>query len=307
MTGQGHGHGHAVVSPGAAHRRRLVVVLVLTTAVLVAEVVGAFLTGSLALLADAGHMATDAAGLGLALLAVTFAARPATPERTYGYYRLEILAAMANAMLLLAVAVYLLVEAWGRWVEQPPVDGGVMLLFAAAGLVANLVGLLVLRGGAAESLNVRGAYLEVLGDLLGSVAVLVAATVIALTGWTRADVVATVAVAVLILPRTWTLLREAIDVLLQATPKNVDLGQVRRHILEVPGVVGAHDLHAWTLTSGVPVLSVHVVVEEAALADGGGRILDALGDCLGGHFDVEHCTFQLEPPSHAAHETRLHA
>ena len=311
MSGHGHGHGHAhggSISAGGAHRRRLLVVLGLTTAVLVAEVVGSIVTGSLALLADAGHMFTDAAGLGLALLAVTFASLPATPERTFGYYRLEILAAVANAVLLVAVAGYILGEAWARWSDQQAVDGGAMLAFAVVGLVANLVGLLVLRAGAAESLNVRGAYLEVLGDLLGSAAVIVAAVVIAVTGWQRADVVASVAVAVMILPRTWSLLREAIDVLLQATPKNVDLAAVRRHIEEVPGVLGAHDLHAWTLTSGVPVLSVHVVVDEAVLADGGGgRVLDALADCLGDHFDVEHCTFQLEPPTHAAHERRLHA
>jgi len=305
----GHGHGHGgSVSAGGAHRRRLVVVLGITTTVLVAEVVGGLLTGSLALLADAGHMFTDAAGIGLALLAVTFAARPASPERTYGYYRLEILAAMVNAMLLFGVAVYILWEAWGRWVGEPEVQAGPMLAFAVVGLVANVVGMLVLRAGATESLNVRGAYLEVLGDLLGSVAVIVAAGVIALTGWVRADVVASVAVAVMILPRTWSLLREAVDILLQATPKNVDLAEVRAHIEELPGVLGAHDLHAWTLTSGVPVLSVHVVVDDATLADGGGgRVLDALAECLGGHFDVEHCTFQLEPATHAAHEPRLHA
>jgi cobalt-zinc-cadmium efflux system protein len=286
----------------------LLVVLLITTVVLVAEVVGGLLTGSLALLAVAGHMFTDAAGLGLALLAVTFASLPATPERTFGYYRLEILAAVVNAVLLVAVAGYVLGEAWARWSQPPAVDGGAMLGFAVVGLVANLVGVAVLRAGAKESLNVRGAYLEVLGDLLGSAAVIVAAVVIALTGWRRADVVASVAVAFMILPRTWSLLREAVDVLLQATPKNVDLAAVRAHIEEVPGVLGAHDLHAWTLTSGVPVLSVHVVVDDAVLADGGGgRVLDALAECLGDHFDVEHCTFQLEPSTHAAHERSLHA
>lgn len=307
MTGHGHDHG-ASISAGGVHRRRLLTALTITSVVLVAEVIGGLVTGSLALLADAGHMLTDVVALGLALLAVTFAARPATPERTYGYYRLEILAAMANAMLLFGVAVFILWEAWGRWFGAPVVEGGLMLGFALVGLVANLVGLLVLRGGARESLNVRGAYLEVLGDLLGSVAVIVAAVVIAVTGWVRADVVASVAVSLMILPRTWTLLREAVDVLLQATPKDVDLVQVRAHIESLPGVIGAHDLHAWTLTSGLPVLSVHVVVDDATLADGGGgRILDALADCLGHHFDIEHCTFQLEPATHAAHESRLHA
>lgn len=302
----GHDHGPSL-SAGGAHRGRLLAVLGITVVVLVAEVVGAALSDSLALLADAGHMFTDVVGILVAVLAVTFAARPATEARTYGYYRLEILAAVLNAVLLLAVAVFVLVEAWRRWHDAPEVASGVMLLFAAIGLVANLVGVAVLRGGATESLNVRGAYLEVLGDLLGSVAVIVAALVIAATGWVRADAVASVAVALMILPRAWSLLREAIDVLLEATPRDVDIAAVREHILAVPGVVGTHDLHAWTITSGLPVLSAHVVVAQDVLADGGGgAVLDRLGECLADHFDVEHCTFQLEPPGHAAHEPHAH-
>jgi cobalt-zinc-cadmium efflux system protein len=303
----GHSHGPSA-SAGGAHRGRLLLVLGITTTVLVAEVVGAAITGSLALLADAGHMATDVAGILLAVLAVTFASRPPTPQRTYGYYRLEILAAVINAVLLFGIAVYILVEAWQRWQAPPEVEGGLMLAFALVGLIANIVGLLVLQAGSRESLNVRGAYLEVLGDLLGSVAVIVAAVVIAITGWARADVVASVAVALMIVPRTWALLREAVDVLLQATPKDIDLAAVRQHILDTPGVLHAHDLHAWTLTSGMPVLSVHVVVDDAALADGGSaQVLDALTDCLDDHFDVEHCTFQLEPASHRDHEHATHA
>jgi cobalt-zinc-cadmium efflux system protein len=273
----------------------------------VVEVIGARVTGSLALLADAGHMFTDVAGISLAVLAVTFAARPATPERSFGYYRLEILAAVVNAVLLLGIAVLVLVEAWRRWMEPPGVDGRVMLLFAAVGLVANIIGLLVLRGGAKESLNVKGAYLEVLGDLLGSGAVILAAGVIAVTGWLRADPVASALVALMILPRTWILLREAVDVLLEATPKGIDLAEVRRHVLDTPGVVDAHDLHVWTITSGMPVLSVHVVVDDRAWQEGGGEgVLDALGSCLADHFDVEHCTFQLEPAGHAEHEHAQH-
>ena len=304
--GPGHSHGPSI-SAGGLHRKKLVVVLGITSTVLVAELVGAAVTGSLALLADAGHMFTDVAGILLAVLAVTFASRPATPQRTFGYYRLEILAAVVNAVLLFGVAVFILIEAWQRWANPPEVEGGLMLAFATVGLVANIIGLVVLRAGARESLNVKGAYLEVLGDLLGSVAVIVAAALIALTGWLRADVVASVAVALMILPRTWTLLREAVDVLLEATPRNVDLVAVRQHILDTPGVVDAHDLHAWTLTSGLPVLSVHVVVADDALADGGGaRVLDNLVACLADHFDVEHCTFQLEPRSHAGHEFSTH-
>lgn len=314
MSGHDHGHGAAGHSHGPTavggmqHRGRLLIVLGITTTVLIAELVGSVITGSLALLADAGHMFTDVAGILLAVLAVTFAARPATAARTFGYYRLEILAAVINAVLLFGVAIYILFEAWQRWTNPPEVEGGLMLAFASVGLVANLVGLFVLRAGAKESLNVRGAYLEVLGDLLGSIAVIVAAVVIALTGWQRADVVASVAVALMILPRTWSLLREATDVLLEATPKGIDLEEVRQHILAKPGVLDAHDLHAWTITSGLPVLSVHVVVTDEALADGGGALLlDLLGQCLAGHFDVEHCTFQLEPASHAAHEFHTHA
>lgn len=302
----GHDHGH--VSAGRAQRGRLLAVLAIQVVVLVAEVIGARLSGSLALLADAGHMLTDVAGILLAVLAVTFAARPPTPERTFGYYRLEILAAIVNALLLFAVATFILVEAWQRWNAPPDVRTGLMLLFAVIGLVANVVGLVILRGGSRESLNVRGAYLEVLGDMLGSAAVIVAALVIAATGWQRADPVASVLVALMILPRTWSLLREAVDVLLEATPRGVDLTAVRQHILETPGVIDAHDLHAWTITSGLPVLSAHVVVTDEALADGGAaRVLDHLGECLHHHFDVEHCTFQLEPSSHAEHEYDSHA
>ena len=305
--GSGHSHGPSL-SAGGAHRSTLMWVLVLTGSVLVAEVLGAAITGSLALLADAGHMLTDVAGITLALLAVTYASRPATDQRTYGYYRLEILAAVLNAMLLIAVAVFILNEAWDRWTNPPPVEGGLMLVFALVGLVANAISLRLLSAGAHSSLNVRGAYLEVLGDLLGSVAVIAAALTIALTGWVRADAVASVAVALMILPRTWSLLREAVDVLLQATPKGIDLSEIREHIRGIPGVVDAHDLHVWALTSGMPVLSVHVVVDRPIIDEGkSGRVLDSLADCLGSHFDVEHCTFQLEPVEHAAHEPASHA
>jgi cobalt-zinc-cadmium efflux system protein len=289
------------------HRRRLVVVLAITASIVVVQIIGGIVADSLALLADAGHMFTDFAGVLLALIAVTFAARPATPERTFGYYRVEILAAVANAMLLIAVAVFIFWQAWLRWSEPPDVAGWLMLGVAVLGLVANIIALAVLRGGARESLTIRGAYLEVLGDTLGSLAVIVAALVIAITGWVRAAVIAPVVVALMILPRTWSLLREAIDVLLEATPRGVDMSEVRRHILEVDGVLDAHDLHVWTITSGLPVVSVHVVVDDAVLNDqGGARVLDRLGQCLGEHFDVEHCTFQLEPLGHIDHEAHVH-
>jgi cation diffusion facilitator family transporter len=305
--GAGHTHTHSHGTATGAQRRRLGGVLGLTLLVLVAEVVGAALSGSLALLADAGHMATDAAGIALALGAVTLAQRPARGRRTFGWQRIEILAAVANGLLLVAVAVYVLVEAIRRIGHPPDIGSGLMLVIAAVGLVVNLGSLAVLHRGREESLNIRGAYLEVLGDALGSVAVIVAAVVIATTGWTAADVVASVAIGFLVLPRAWHLLREAFDVLLEAAPKDVDLDDVRAHITGVDGVLGVHDLHAWTITSGLPVLSAHVVVSEAALADGhGGRILDALCVCLGEHFDMEHCTFQLEGEAHADHEAPVH-
>ena len=304
------GHGHAHAPPGTAagpQRRRLAVVLVLTVGVLVAEVIGAALSGSLALLADAGHMATDAAGIALALGAVTLAQRPAGGRRTFGWQRAEILGAVANGLLLLGVAGFVLVQAVRRIGDPPDVDSGPMLVIAVVGLVVNLAGLLVLHRGQGRSLAVRGAYLEVLADALGSVAVIVAAVVIVATGWTPADTVASLVIGFLVLPRAWHLLREALDVLLEAAPRGVDLDEVRSHILGVDGVLGVHDLHAWTITSGLPVLSAHVVVSDQALAAGhGGRVLDALCSCLGSHFDVEHCTFQIEAETHAGHEAPVH-
>ncbi|AWS43790.1 cation diffusion facilitator family transporter [Streptosporangium sp. 'caverna'] len=305
--GHGHGHGHTQSTAAAAHRGRLVIVLLLTTGVLVVEVIGAAMSGSLALLADAGHMATDAAGIALALFAVWMAGKPASAQRTFGYQRAEILAAAINAVALLALSAYILYEAARRFTDPEPVGGTVMLVAALAGLVANAIGLWLLRRGQAESLNLRGAYLEVLGDLLGSVAVIVAAIVIALTEWTTVDPIVSVVIALLIVPRTWSLLREAVNILLEAVPKGVDLQEVRRHLLEAPGVIDVHDLHAWTITSGVPVMSAHVVMEDQALAGGAfGQVLDRLHECLTGHFDVEHSTLQLEPAGHADHEGARH-
>ena len=300
-----HPHGHGTAAGG--QRGRLAVVLGLTLAVLVAEVVGAVASGSLALLADAGHMATDAAGIALALGAVTLAQRPARGRRTFGWQRAEILAAVANGLLLLGVAGYVVVEAVRRIGDPPRIGSGLMLAVAALGLAVNLVCLGLLHRGSRQSLTTRGAYLEVLADTLGSVAVLAAAVVIAVTGWTPADTVASLVIGVLVLPRAWHLLREALDVLLEAAPRGVDLDAVRAHMLSVDGVLGVHDLHAWTITSGLPVLSAHVVVSEEALeARHGGRVLDALCACLDGHFDVAHCTFQLEAEAHAGHESPVH-
>jgi cobalt-zinc-cadmium efflux system protein len=303
----GSGHDHGAGTAAGAHRGRLAVVLVLTLAVLVAEVIGAAVSGSLALLADAGHMATDALGIGLVLSAVTLAQRAPRGRRTFGWQRLEILAAVANGLLLLGVCAFVVVEAVRRIGNPPEVGSGVLLGVAAAGLAVNLVGLALLRPGRRQSVTVRGAYLEVLGDALGSVAVVVAGAVIAVTGWTPADTLASLVVGALVVPRAWHLLREALDVLLEAAPRGVDLDRVREHMKRVDGVLDVHDLHAWTITSGTPVLSAHVVVTDEALDAGhGGRVLDALCACLGAHFDVDHCTFQLEGERHADHEAPVH-
>ena len=293
------GHDH---SAGVRDRARLAVALGLALAVLALEVVGGLLAGSVALLADAAHVGGDAAGVGLALFAAAMAGRPSTPQRTFGWQRLEVLVAAVNAGLLLVVTGWVLVEAAGRLRTPSEVEPVTMLAVAALGLVANAVSLLVLAGADRTNLNVRGAYLEVLADLLGSVAVVVAAVVIALTELDRADSAAAVLIAVAVVPRALRLLREAVDVLLEATPRGVDLAHVRAHLLSAPGVLDVHDLHAWTITSGLPVLSAHVVVDAGVLAQGNGPVLDRLGECLTGHFDVEHSTLQLEPSGHADHE-----
>ncbi|MEO7295006.1 MAG: cation diffusion facilitator family transporter [Candidatus Limnocylindria bacterium] len=297
----GHSHGHSAASAG---RSRLLIVLALVVAFLVVEIIGSVLTNSLALLADAGHMLTDAVGVGLALLAIHFAAKPATAAKSFGYYRLEILAAVGNAVLLFGVAAYILFEAYQRFSQPPEVQGIPMLAVAAVGLVVNLISVRLLSAGAQTSLNMRGAYLEVLGDLLGSVAVLVAGLIILTTGWTLADPIASVLIALLILPRTWSLLREAIDVLLQATPKGVDLAEVRAHLLRGDGIVDAHDLHAWTLTSGMHVVSAHVVIEPTANA---AEVLDEVCRCLADDFDMEHSTIQLETTDRRRLEEGGHA
>jgi cobalt-zinc-cadmium efflux system protein len=288
----------------SANRPRLVAVFVLTTSVFLVELVGAALSNSLALLADAGHMFTDVGGIGLALLAISFAARPPSGGRTFGYLRLEILVAVVNAVLLFGVAAFILIEAWRRLSAPPEIATGLMLAVAVLGLVANAVSLYLLRDAQRASLNMRGAYLEVMGDFAGSAAVIVAAIVITLTGWTPADAVASALIGFLIIPRTWGLLRDAVDVLLEATPKGIDLEEVRTHIRDVAGVADVHDLHAWTITSGVNVVSAHVVLDTGADPP---AVLDELCRCLSGDFDIEHSTFQLETSDRRRLEEARHA
>jgi cobalt-zinc-cadmium efflux system protein len=297
-----HGHSHLTASRG-----RLRLVLLLLLAVLVAEVVGGLVASSLALLADAGHLLTDVAGVALALVAASFAARPATPERTFGFQRAEILAAVVNGMLLLGVGLALIGLSVWRLTDPVTSDASVMAWLGAVALAANGVALVLLRKGAQHSLNLRGAYLEVLSDALGAAGVLVAAAVIAVTGTRYADPAASLLVGLLIIPRTIHLLREAVDVLLEATPRGVDLEQVRARLLDVEGVVACHDLHAWTITSGAPVLSAHVVLGDAVWDSGGvPATLDLLAACVSDQFDLEHTTFQLEHATHAEHEHRVH-
>ena len=295
---------HSHTSAAGANRGRLAVVFAVTLVVFVVELAGGFLANSLALLADAGHMFTDVAGIGLALGAIWFAGRPATGDRTFGYLRLEILAAVINAVLLFGVAAFVLVEAWRRLSEPPAIASGLMLGVALLGLAANAVSLFLLRDAQRESLNMRGAYLEVMGDLAGSAAVIVAALVIAATGWTAADAIASAVIGLLIIPRTWRLLRDAVDVLLEATPKGIDLDLVRSHILDAPGVADVHDLHAWTITSGMNVVSAHVVLRDGAEPP---AVLDHLCRCLSGDFDIEHSTFQLETADRRRLEAANHA
>ena len=292
-----------VHSAAGAHRGRLGIVLGISSTILVTEVIVGFAANSLALLADAGHVFADVVGTALALTAIWVAARPATRERSFGFYRFEILAAVLNALLLFAIAGFVLVEAWRRIADAPEVATGPMLIVATGALIANGIGAWLLRGGAQQSLNLRGAYLEVLNDAFGSAAVLVAGLVIRFTGFLQADAIASGLIGLLILPRTYGLLREAIDVLLEATPKGVDMIEVRRHMLEAEGVRDVHDLHAWTITSGMNVLSAHVVVAEGARS---ADVLDALCRCLTTDFDIEHSTLQLETVDRQPLEEEVH-
>ena len=279
--------------------RRLAAALGVSLAILAGEIVAGIVGGSLALLADAGHVFADVAGMGLSLAAIAIGSKPRTAVRTFGLYRLEILAASLNAVLLLGIGLVVLIEAARRFADPPPVQSGLVAVVAAVVIVANLVSLAFLGRSHRASLTMRAARLEVMADILGAAAVLVAALVIQVTGWRQADAVASVGIAVLIIPRTVGLLRDAVDVLLEATPKGIDMTEVQRHILEAPGVREVHDLHAWTITSGMNVVSAHVVLNPDGVP---GDVLDHLGRCLADDFDIDHSTFQLETPEHVRWE-----
>ncbi len=275
--------------------------MAVSVGILLVELVAGIASNSLALVADAGHVFADVSGMALALVAIWLANRPAAARRSFGLYRLEILAAAANALLLLAVSLFVIWEGIRRFSQPPDVDSTVVIVVALFALAANLVSAALLARGRAQSFLIRGAYLEVVGDLLGALAVLVAGIIIATTGFLAADAVASIVIGILILPRAWGLLRDSVDVLLEATPKGVDLAEVRRHVLEAPGVEAVHDLHAWTITNGMNVVSAHVVLGPDANP---GAVLDHLGLCLSGDFDIDHSTFQLETPEHVLWEGR---
>lgn len=301
----GHQHGAGGSGDPMAHRNRLTVAFGISCAVLLAQVVGAVWTGSLALLVDTAHVLTDTAGLLMALVAARLATRPATPHRTWGLRRTEVLAATAQAVVLLAVGVYVMIEGARRLFQPAEVASTEMVVFGVIGLLGNVAAVLVLSASRSANLNTRAAFLEVVNDTLGSLAVIVAAVVMTLTGWSRADAVAALLIGVLILPRTLLLLRDTIDVLLESTPRGLDLEAVRGHILGLPHVRAVHDLHASQIATGLPVLTAHVVIDDDCFHDGHALgLLDQLQSCVAEHFDVsvEHSTFQLEPATHRDHE-----
>lgn len=288
--GSGHDHGTSAIR----HEKPLWWALGLTGGFLIAEVIGAFLTNSLALLSDAAHMGTDTLALMIALTAVRLSRKPADAKRSYGYVRMEALGAMVNGLLLFAVAGYILWEAVGRFSEPPQVATTGMLVIASLGLAINLIAMRLLKAGSGESLNMKGAYLEVWSDMLGSVAVIAGAIVIAFTGWTVIDPILAVLIGLWVLPRTWTLLREAGNVLMEGVPKGIDLEAVRRLLSSTPGVVDVHDLHVWSLASSTPAMTAHLVIADGVDGEALRRELSTL---LDERFEIEHCTLQIETTS----------
>jgi cobalt-zinc-cadmium efflux system protein len=282
------------LSVTAQNRRALIITFALTLSYFIIEVVGGFLTNSLALLADAAHMLTDVFGLGLALFATWISQKPATPEKTYGYYRFEILAAAANAVVLFFISFYILYEAYRRFREPPAVASLPMILIAVVGLGVNLAGMWILRSGAKESLNVQGAFLEVVSDALGSVGVIIAGIIMLATGWYYADPIFSVLIGVFILPRTWRLLKQAVNVLLEGTPAHINLASLEKAMLEVRGVAGIHDLHVWTITSGMEAISAHVVLSDDNEPQTAPTVLEAVSALLKKEFGIDHSTIQIE-------------
>ena len=305
--GHTHAHGHAHGPGAGSDRKYLLTALALLTAFMLAEVISAVLSGSLALLSDAGHMLSDVGAIGGSLWAIALAARPPSGKWTYGWKRAEILSAAVNGITLLVVAGIVTVEAIGRLIHPPRVEGGLVIGVAVAGIAVNIAASGVLARANRSSLNVEGAFRHVLTDLYGFIGTVIAGIIIVTTGFTRADAIASLVVVVLMAKAAWELLRDSGRVLLEAAPEGMDLAEVHAHLAEVPHVLGVHDLHAWTVTSGLPALSAHVVIEDDCFLDGHApRLLDHLQACLAGHFDLEHSTFQLEAAAHAGHEPGTH-
>ena len=286
-----HDHGHSHAGTRSRHTRPLLFALALTATFMVVEAVAGFLTGSLVLVADAGHMLTDSLALGFSVFAIRFAQRPATANKTYGYFRVEILVALLNSALLLGVAAYIMFEAYGRLTNPHDVPGLPLLLVATGGLAVNIISAALLMQGAKESLNVRGAFLEVMGDLLGSVGAILAGVILITTGWRYADPILAVAVSLLIVPRALKLMKDTLDILLEGAPSGVNFDDVVAAMLTVPGATTVHDLHIWTVSSGFTALSGHVTVADNA--DQGG-ILVALHRALNERFQIDHVTLQVE-------------
>jgi cobalt-zinc-cadmium efflux system protein len=303
-----HAHGdHAHGVSADADRRYLLIALILLAAFMLAEVIVAVISGSLALLSDAGHMLSDVGAIGAALWAIRLAARPAAGAWTFGWKRAEILSAAGNGITLLVVSGIVAVEAITRLIHPPRVDGGPVVVVAAAGIAVNIAAAWVLARASRSSLNVQGAFRHVLTDLYGFIGTVIAGIVILATGWTRADAIASLIVVALMLKAAWDLLAASGRILLEAAPKTMDLDDVRAHLLATEHVRDLHDLHAWTVTSSLPALSAHIVIDDACFTEGCvPRLLDQLQDCLAGHFDVEHSTFQLEAAAHASHEPGTH-
>ena len=286
----GHSHLPAGTGSGSRHERPLWIALTLTTTFMLAEVAGGILTGSLALISDAAHMFTDTAALAISLAAIQIAKRAGDKRRTFGYHRFEILAAAFNALLLFAVAIYILYEAWRRLQEPQTVASVPMLIIASLGLIVNLISMRLLSSGKDESLNVKGAYLEVWSDLLGSIGVIVGAAIIWFTGWVWVDSVIAVAIGLWVLPRTWILLRDSLNILLEGVPDGVDLSAVEQALRSLPKVTEVHELHIWAITSGKTSLSVHLVSPEGDFETLAGIAAQALES----EFQIAHSTIQLE-------------
>lgn len=297
-----HGGG-SVGTAGAKHAKRLAWALAMTATYMIAEVIGGLVTGSLALLADAAHMLTDVGGLALALLAIRFAAREATPQRTFGYLRMEVLSALANAVVLLLLTVYILYEAYQRFQSPPEVLSGPMLIVAAVGLAVNLVSMWLLSSGSSESLNVKGAYFEVLSDMLGSIGVIVAALLMMWKGWGLADPIIGAGIGLFIVPRTWSLLSQVTHILMEGTPPNVDTAAIEKKLLAIPGTVAVHDLHVWTVTSGFDAMSCHLVVADMSA---GREALREARNLMKAEYGIEHTTIQIEDEAMRGEETVLH-